>query len=454
MGKKKPGSGLQPNSGSWIGQGVKWDPSSFIPEWSLENLYNASRTADVKTSLTVDSELPVGITRKYLPLYIRNNGQPDTLSRGMFLSLDGTDAEIGFSKETYVLKESWDKTSEALPDHNGGDIYTEAELNQLKSQMRLVDGTGVFKSETPELVSKSQVLETIILIEDAQAKPVRLNGTKNVYKGTSQADIVYAGSGNDNLSGKGGDDVLRGEAGNDVISGGAGGDQLLGEAGNDTLQGGDDNDILYGGSGNDVLYGNSGNDVLYGMAGNDTLWGGSEEDFLFGGAGDDVLHAGDGADVPRPGFFELLDGGTGNDLLYGAAGTDRLIGGFGNDVLTGGDGDDTLNGYGTNVNDDSQFDTLIGGVGADKFILGDEQNVFYVETGNGYATIQDWDSTSDKIQVHGSESQYILDQTRNVSGSGAIDTEIYYIGGGNRERIGVVQDTIAVVLSPQNFSFV
>jgi RTX calcium-binding nonapeptide repeat (4 copies) len=453
MGRKKPGSGLQPNQGTWIGQGVKWDPSSFIPEWSLENLYDASRNVDIKAALTVDSELPVGITRKYLPLYIRNNGSIDTLPRGMFLTLDGTDAEIGFSKETYILKESWDRNAEAFPSHSAGDIYSEAELNQLKSQMQLVDGRGAFKSETPELVDKSQVSETVILIEDARVKPIQLDKTKNIYRGTSQNNSVYGGSGNDNLSGKGGNDVLRGEAGNDVLSGGTGGDQLLGEAGNDLLQGGDDGDILYGGSGSDVLYGNSGNDVLYGMAGNDTLWGGADQDFLFGGAGNDILQAGDGTDVTPPDFFELLDGGTGDDLLYGAAGADRLIGGFGNDVLTGGDGDDVLNGYGINVNDDSQFDTLIGGAGADYFVLGNSQDVFYVETGNGYATIQDWNSTLDKIQVHGSESQYVLDKIRNIGGSGAIDTEIYYIGGGNKERIGVVQDTILINLS-QDFSFV
>ena len=160
----------------------------------------------------------------------------------------------------------------------------------------------------------------------------------------------------------------------------------------------------------------------------------------------DVINAQGGSD--------RIDGLSGNDLLRGEAGNDTLIGGFGNDALVGGDGNDILNGYGTTVTDASQLDTLIGGAGTDTFVLGNAKNVFYVETGDGYATIKDWDGASDKIQLHGKPNQYKLDQVRSVTGSAAIDTEIYLIRPGQKnERIGVVQDTINLNLN-QNFSFV
>ena len=150
---------------------------------------------------------------------------------------------------------------------------------------------------------------------------------------------------------------------------------------------------------------------------------------------------------------DRLDGRSGNDLLRGGMGNDTLIGGLGNDTLVGGDGDDTLNGYGTTVSNDSQLDTLIGGSGSDTFVLGDAKNVFYVETGDGYATIRDLDS-NDKIQLHGKSTQYKLENSRSVVGSAAIDTEIYLIRPGQaNERIGVVQDVTNLSFS-QNFRFV
>ncbi|MCM2474093.1 protease [Rhizobium sp. CG5] len=49
------------------------------------------------------------------------------------------------------------------------------------------------------------------------------------------------------------------------------------------------NDQLYGGLGGDTLYGEAGTDSLYGEAGNDTLIGGLNADRLYGGAGADTF---------------------------------------------------------------------------------------------------------------------------------------------------------------------
>jgi Ca2+-binding RTX toxin-like protein len=70
----------------------------------------------------------------------------------------------------------------------------------------------------------------------------------------------------------------------------------------------------------------------------------------------------------------ILSGGAGNDkltaehagyaLLDGGAGNDDLLGGAGYNVLLGGTGDDTLDG-----GDDGVVDLLVGGPGADTFVL-------------------------------------------------------------------------------------
>ncbi|WP_149535698.1 calcium-binding protein [Siccirubricoccus phaeus] len=64
---------------------------------------------------------------------------------------------------------------------------------------------------------------------------------------------VYAGAGNDTVSGSAGVDTLWGGGGADSLLGGGGSDTLVGETGADTLRGGAGNDQLHGGSGADVF---------------------------------------------------------------------------------------------------------------------------------------------------------------------------------------------------------
>ena len=122
-------------------------------------------------------------------------------------------------------------------------------------------------------------------------------------------------------------------------------------------------------------------DVIDGRDGNDILLGGAGEDILFGGDGDD-----------------FLTGGSGDDLLVGGEGADRLDGGFDDDVLVAGDTNaasciwtdpQKLRSFvaawstkgsrasilrGGSIGDTSQ-DVLIGGLGADWFLVGREDRV-------------------------------------------------------------------------------
>ncbi|HAA30694.1 MAG TPA: calcium-binding protein [Cyanobacteria bacterium UBA8553] len=171
-----------------------------------------------------------------------------------------------------------------------------------------------------------------------------------------------------------------------------------------------DNTYLgYGLAGNDVITGNTANDVINGSVGNDSLGGRGGNDFLMGKNGNDVLFGNDGSDY--------LDGGAGNDYLDGFA-------------------------YGVNSNAD-QFDTLIGGTGADTFVLGGLGSVYY--RGAGYAVIKDWSAaSSDSILVAGDYNLYSqLNLNYNV-GTSALDTGIYYGG----DLIAIVQDVSAVTLTP------
>jgi hypothetical protein len=95
-----------------------------------------------------------------------------------------------------------------------------------------------------------------------------------------------------------------------------------------------------------------------------------------------------------------------------------------------------------------------GGSGKDTFMLGDFSNVYYVESGDGYGVLKDFYWVDDSIQVKGTQSQYSLEY-KSVSGIGTStqDTEIYYLGGGSKERIGIVQDNTNVYLSA-DFKFV
>jgi Ca2+-binding RTX toxin-like protein len=168
-----------------------------------------------------------------------------------------------------------------------------------------------------------------------------------------------------------------------------------------------------------------GSDNLYASAygGNDTIWGNTNNDTIYG------------------------DGG--NDQLYGWTGNDALYGGTGNDYLFGGDGNDTLQGSSSYAYNSFEFDTLNGGSGYDRFILGTSAGNFY--QGSGYATIQDYNRLYDYIQLKGSASSYYLSKTSFGVGSSALDTGIYQNNG---DLIGIVQDNTSIALTSYYFSFV
>ncbi len=235
----------------------------------------------------------------------------------------------------------------------------------------------------------------------------RLGSASIRVSGSTSADIIWLGDGNDVLRGGwgpagdelhagGGDDTLIGQGGDDLLDGGDGMDTasfaeetehvfahlgwryaagsaflgsgaadigqdvlvsieaLIGGAGNDiliagdgpaTLSGGGGSDWVEGGAGDDVLSGGEGVDAILGAGGADSLHGGAGDDGVIGGAGNDALAGDDGSDWLEGGDGDDIgNGGAGVDVLLGGAGNDTLSGEADNDFVVGDDGDDTLNG--------------------------------------------------------------------------------------------------------------
>jgi Ca2+-binding RTX toxin-like protein len=232
---------------------------------------------------------------------------------------------------------------------------------------------------------------------------------------TSEVFEVSGEGGNDtfqvnDLTGTGVDLVkFDGGAGNDTLDGtntktrleadgGLGDDKLIGSSVADTLNGGDGNDIVAGEKGNDVMTGGNGNDTLE--------WDdGDGSDIISGGAGNDtvVVEGAEvgadsfvlGKDAQNRAFFDrvALDGTAGKGRFTLTVDTSETfnVSGLGGDdsftvndltntgvnlvIFSGGDGNDKFDGSGTStllqLNGDAGDDTLIGGSGSDVITGGD-----------------------------------------------------------------------------------
>lgn len=180
------------------------------------------------------------------------------------------------------------------------------------------------------------------------------------------------------------------------------------------ILGNNQNNLINGTASGDDINGLSGNDTLYGREGHDCVQGGEGNDFVGGNQGNDTLL-----------------GGTGNDTLQGHGDSDRLVGGAGNDSLNGGTDNDVLNGSINFVSGANELDTLTGGTGDDRFILGSESQAYYIAAGEGdFATITDFKVGNDIVQLHGSTDDYSVQ---------IIDGNSHLFYGNNRELIAVFE---------------
>jgi Ca2+-binding RTX toxin-like protein len=149
----------------------------------------------------------------------------------------------------------------------------------------------------------------------------RIRGTsrKDVLVGTEEPDLVWGCAGSDRIDTNPGDRWQYGWGGDaDIVWAGPG---------DDVVRTGQSGDVIYGGPGADRIEGNQWKDTLFGGAGNDVLRGGPLHDRLHGGPGRDRLFGGQHADVllARDGEADEVSCGPGQDSAVGDA-LDRVAG--------------------------------------------------------------------------------------------------------------------------------
>lgn len=187
-----------------------------------------------------------------------------------------------------------------------------------------------------------------------------------------------------------------GGAGDDTLLGGAGGDYLDGEAGEDQLSGRDSYDVLIGGAGNDALAGGAGFDE-YRFAAD---WG---RDAVTEAAGADIdtldFSATTGV-TTTVGERVRVRAGASTVTTNGRT-VENLVGSPGADVLHFPAGDNTWR-VGGVVNDWFFYrgvESLQGGVGPDRFVMGSAPNVSVAVDGGGGRDTVDYTYSRDDIAI-------------------------------------------------------
>jgi Ca2+-binding RTX toxin-like protein len=240
------------------------------------------------------------------------------------------------------------------------------------------------------------------------------------------------------LNGDDAPNFIRGDWGDDTITGGAGVDDLFGNEGADQLFGNEGNDNLDGENGDDVMTGGAGNDQYAVRDAGDTVVevGGEGIDtanIYFDGytLADNVervdMRYGQALSVTGNGDANYMVGNALANVIDGGAGNDDLYGGYGTDLILGGDGDDRLDsgedGPGTfETGYENIGDTMTGGAGADRFVVGWRfENDFEP---NGHDTVTDFTDGEDQIEVWGALDWVSIEQIDN--GDGTFDTLVVF----------------------------
>lgn len=224
--------------------------------------------------------------------------------------------------------------------------------------------------------------------------------------------------------------VVLGTAGDDIIDTTAAGNRvnyIFAGAGNDNITGGEGADVLYGGAGDDNFWVNAGNQVVAGEVydggeGFDTLFVVADANFSGVTAvksierivlGDDVDVIFDAATLTAQTIAIDGTGNTANLETVTINGTDSAdtinLGGItpnaatvkgltinglgGNDTITGSAGNDTISGG-------AGADTLTGGNGSDIFVYTTRDESYYAGAGTPLDTIVDFATGTDKIRFN------------------------------------------------------
>ncbi|WP_135506651.1 calcium-binding protein [Roseovarius aestuariivivens] len=171
---------------------------------------------------------------------------------------------------------------------------------------------------------------------------------------------------------------LTGDRSHTVKSGDDVGTNIFGDTQRDILYGGRANDVVRGGDGNDNVFGSAGDDTLYGDAGSDTINGGPGSDLIYvEDAGDRVAESNRWAGHDT--VISSVDFRMGRSHIEDLELTGTARVGAGNGLtnrITGNDGDNILDGGKNN-------DTLVGGLGDDRYLVRAPGDTVVEQAGEG-----------------------------------------------------------------------
>jgi len=260
--------------------------------------------------------------------------------------------------------------------------------------------------------------------------------------------------------------ILRGLEGNDTITGAEFRESLLGGTGDDYLDGGIGRDTLEGGFGNDTLVVDDVFDAMRefgvenGIAEGISPLGGRDmvissvtldlsDDIVDTGKFiEDLKAAGGAVNLSGNRLNNSLIGNDFDNQLSGERGNDSLIGNNGNDWLLGDAGNDWLTGSTLpDIADSTQIDTLTGGSGADKFVIGfgkEPEMARYISSDDkDYAFIKDYNpSEGDTIDYGGARTKTGIVPAGLVADTGYTLSAInyFYVNGPT-----LIDDLVAVI---------
>ncbi|MEO0932999.1 MAG: calcium-binding protein [Cyanobacteria bacterium J06641_2] len=201
-----------------------------------------------------------------------------------------------------------------------------------------------------------------------------------------------------NVIGTAQDDTISGNAKDNTFGGSAGNDSISGDGGNDTVD--------YTGLGEAITLLPTGTIVKDGGLGTDQLF---QVETIIGDANQDnkidASTSGTQASINVDLAAKTLEvnnvPGIGT-LNFNVENFVDITGTTQNDNIIGNAEENVINGFGG-------IDNLTGGAGADTFVLGEGGDNFYADAGFGdVATIQDFVSGKDKIQLTGTLSDYVF----------------------------------------------
>lgn len=238
---------------------------------------------------------------------------------------------------------------QAFTDPDAGDNLTySARLaggNQLPAWLNFDMSTHTF-SGTPATIGLWNVTVTATDSNHSIASDtftLTIQPQTGVLHGTSAADTLTGGYGNDTLYGFAGNDTLTGNAADDQLLGGSGNDTLFGGAGDDKLDGGRGRDIMFGQWGNDIFRIDEASDQAVELrnGGIDTVI--STVTFTLNEHIEHLSLIGTSASTATGNnFANVIVGNDSVNRLFGGGGNDTLDGKGGSNTLTGGSGQDNF----------------------------------------------------------------------------------------------------------------